>query len=181
MAHRWTMANIRIQAKNALTQNISRHMYMLSSNLDSNYSRGTINLVTTPHYLCAISHKYCLSPSARLDRYYSKINREDINSKIAKSKQMLTDNIEEKRMRMRERKDSLVQGIRDKKTIVKEKVREMEEIVERENILTIPNLLCVARSFLAPYIGYIITCGQYELAFGLLAFAGITDLVRPSN
>lgn len=170
----------RIQAKNAATQNISRHMYILSSNLNSNYARGEVNLVKTPH-LCAISHRYSLISLVRLERYYGKINREDIDSKIAKGKQMLTDNIEEKRLRMHERKESLVQGIRDKKAKVQEKVKEMEEIVERENILTIPNFLCVARSFLAPYIGYIITCGHYELAFGLLAFAGITDLVRPSN
>lgn len=180
LAHRLTMANFRIQAKNAVIQNITRHMYILSSNLDLNYYRNTINLSTTKH-LCAISHKYSFTPLALHVRDYGKINRRDIDLKIAKSKQMLTDNIEEKRLRMRERKECLVQGIRDKKAKVQEKVKEMEEIVERENILTIPNLLCVARSFLAPYIGYIITCGHYELAFGLLAFAGITDLVRPSN
>lgn len=166
------MANFRFQAKNAMTQKNLRHMYILSSNLDSNYTRGMITELTTP-YLCAISHRYSLTTS----RCYCKFNRDDINSKIAKSKQMLTDNIEKKRLRMRERKESLVQGIRDKKAKVHEKVKEMEEIVERENILTIPNLLCVARSILAPYIGYVITCGHYELAFGLLAFAGITDLV----
>lgn len=53
----------------------------------------------------------------------------------------------------------------------------MEEIVERENIFTIPNLLCVTRSFLAPYIGYVIVQEQYQLAIGLLIFAGLTDLV----
>ncbi|XP_031630837.1 probable cardiolipin synthase (CMP-forming) [Contarinia nasturtii] len=68
-------------------------------------------------------------------------------------------------------------GIREKKSKVKEKVREMEEIVERENIFTIPNLLCVTRSFLAPYIGYVITQEHYQLAIGLLAFAGLTDLL----
>lgn len=110
-------------------------------------------------------------------RLYSNIDRKNLNIKFEKGKQILTDNIELKRQRMRERKEILVQGIREKKSIVQEKVREMEEIVERENILTIPNLLCVARSFLAPYIGYVIIQENYQLAIGLLAFAGLTDLV----
>lgn len=112
------------------------------------------------------------------NRFYTNIDRKNINFKFEKSKQILTDNIELKRQRMRERKDVLVKGIQEKKTKVQEKVREMEELVERENILTIPNLLCVARSFLAPYIGYVIIQQDYQLAIGLLIFAGITDLVH---
>lgn len=111
-------------------------------------------------------------------RFYTDVDRKNINFKFEKSKQILTDNIELKRQRIRERKDVLVKGIRDKKTKVQEKVREMEVLVERENILTIPNLLCVARSFLAPYIGYVIIEQNYQLAMGLLIFAGITDLVN---
>lgn len=110
-------------------------------------------------------------------RLYSSINRRNINLKLEKSKQIITDNIELKRQRIRERKEILVQGIRDKKTKVQKTVRDLEEIVERENILTIPNLLCVARSFLAPYIGYVIVQENYQLAIGLLVFAGLTDLV----
>lgn len=108
---------------------------------------------------------------------YSNINRKDINFKLEKSKQIISDNIELKRQRIRERKEILVQGIRDKKTKVQKTVRDLEGIVERENILTIPNLLCVARSFLAPYIGYVIVQENYQLAIGLLVFAGLTDLV----
>lgn len=110
-------------------------------------------------------------------RLYSSVNRKKINFKFEKSKQIITDNIELKRQRILERKEILVQGIRDKKTKVKETVRNLEEIVERENIFTIPNLLCVARSFLAPYIGYVIVQENYQLAIGLLVFAGLTDLV----
>lgn len=111
-------------------------------------------------------------------RPYANIDRKNLNMKFEKGKQLLTDNIELKRQRIRERKEILVQGIREKKSKVQEKVREMEEIVERENILTIPNLLCVTRSFLAPYIGYVIVQENYQLAIGLLAFAGLTDLVN---
>lgn len=112
-------------------------------------------------------------------RFYTNIDRKNLSYKFEKSKQLLTDNIELKRLQIHERKEILVQGIRDKKSKVQEKVREMEEIVERENILTIPNLLCVARSFLAPYIGYVIIQEHYQLAIGLLLFAGLTDLVSP--
>lgn len=110
-------------------------------------------------------------------RFYTNIDRKNLSYKLEKSKKLLTDNIESKKLRMRERKEILVQGIRDKKSKVQEKVREVEEIVERENILTIPNFLCVARSFLAPYIGYVIVQEHYQLAIGLLLFAGLTDLV----
>lgn len=110
-------------------------------------------------------------------RFYTNVDRKNLNYKLEKSKQLLT----EKRIRIRERKDILVQGIRDKKLKVQVKVREMEEIVEREklreNILTIPNFLCVTRSCLAPYIGYIIVQEHYQLAIGLLFLAGLTDVV----
>lgn len=114
-------------------------------------------------------------------RFYASVDRKNLDLKLEKSKQILTENIELKRQQMRERKEILVQGIRDKKTKVQAKVRQMEEIVERENILTIPNLLCVARGFLSPYIGYVIVQENYQLAIGLLVFAGITDLVRLTN
>lgn len=104
-------------------------------------------------------------------------NVKSYNSNLAKRRQLLTDNIEQKRIKVQQRKDYIIQGIRDKKTQVQKKVREMEEIVERENIVTIPNILCVARSVLSPYIGYVIIQGDYPLAIGLFAFAGITDLV----
>lgn len=112
------------------------------------------------------------------NRFYTNIDRKNMNLKFEKSKKILTDNIEVKRQRIRERKEVLVKGIREKKTKVQEKVRDLEELVERENILTIPNLLCVARSFLSPYIGYVIIQEDYQLAIGLLIFAGITDLVK---
>lgn len=115
------------------------------------------------------------------NRFYTNIDRKNMNLKFEKSKKILTDNIEVKRQRIRERKEVIVKGIREKKTKVQEKVRDLEELVERENILTIPNLLCVARSFLSPYIGYVIIQEDYQLAIGLLVFAGITDLVKSSN
>lgn len=113
----------------------------------------------------------------RLYADHKQDNIKNFNLNLSKRKQLLTDNIEQKRIKVKQQKEHIIQGIRDKKSQVQKKVREMEEIVERENIVTIPNILCVARSVLAPYIGYVIIQGDYQLAIGLLAFAGITDLV----
>lgn len=105
-------------------------------------------------------------------------NIKNFDLNLAKRRQRLTDNIEQKRIQVQQRKQHLIQGIRDKKSQVQEK---LEEIVERENIFTIPNVLCVGRAFLAPYIGYVIVQGHYQFAVGLLVVAGVTDLVFVTN
>ena len=48
----------------------------------------------------------------------------------------------------------------------------------QENILTVPNLLSLSRIALSPVLGYLVLMENYSLAFGLLALAGVTDLVR---
>lgn len=47
----------------------------------------------------------------------------------------------------------------------------------RENIYTLPNLLTVSRILACPVLGWSIIEGSFGLATGLLAYAGITDLV----
>lgn len=47
----------------------------------------------------------------------------------------------------------------------------------RENIYTLPNLLTVSRIVACPALGYAIVQGNYEVATGLLVYAGLTDLV----
>ncbi|XP_069788527.1 cardiolipin synthase (CMP-forming) [Narcine bancroftii] len=46
-----------------------------------------------------------------------------------------------------------------------------------ENPWTIPNLLCMARIGLSPYLGYLIVEEKFNFALGLFTFAGITDLL----
>ncbi|GCB62594.1 cardiolipin synthase (CMP-forming) [Scyliorhinus torazame] len=46
-----------------------------------------------------------------------------------------------------------------------------------ENPWTIPNLLCMARIGLSPYLGYLIVEEEFNLALGLFTLAGITDLL----
>lgn len=93
----------------------------------------------------------------------AKVSREIIEDVLAKKKALL-----------KERQGRLVNDLRQKQTKVRERV---EEIIERENILTIPNLLCVGRGLMAPYLGYVIIEQDYRLAMGLLLFAGLTDLL----
>jgi len=43
--------------------------------------------------------------------------------------------------------------------------------------LTVPNLLTGFRLVISPYIGYLVLCEQFPLAFGLFCLAGVTDSV----
>ncbi|ODN02334.1 Cardiolipin synthase (CMP-forming) [Orchesella cincta] len=47
----------------------------------------------------------------------------------------------------------------------------------KENIWTIPNALCFVRIGMTPFIAYMIVQSQYGPAIGLLAVAGVTDLL----
>ena len=49
--------------------------------------------------------------------------------------------------------------------------------VLHENIYTIPNLLTLSRILSCPPLGYFIITQNYELATGLLIYAGVTDWV----
>ncbi|XP_013192095.2 probable cardiolipin synthase (CMP-forming) [Amyelois transitella] len=76
--------------------------------------------------------------------------------------------------KFREKKEHIIKDILETKAKVKEK---LEIVVERENPFTIPNILCMARIAMSPYLGYVILQDNYTLALGLVAFAGITDLL----
>ena len=53
---------------------------------------------------------------------------------------------------------------------------------ERENILTIPNFLCLSRILMSPYIAHLIVqTGNYPWALAAFGYAGITDLVSVQN
>lgn len=59
---------------------------------------------------------------------------------------------------------------------IKHTKRKVEEIIERENIWTVPNLLCMGRIVTAPFLSYLILSQDYQIALWLLAFAGVSDL-----
>uniref|UniRef100_A0A1L8DYD2 cardiolipin synthase (CMP-forming) n=1 Tax=Nyssomyia neivai TaxID=330878 RepID=A0A1L8DYD2_9DIPT len=107
-----------------------------------------------------------------------KKNRQDVHfqeiHKVIKGHELIQDVLEKKKEILLERKNELVQDLREKRTKVRER---MEEVIEKENIMTIPNLLCVMRGVLAPYLGYVIIQGDFTFAIGLLVAAGISDLL----
>ncbi|CAL1271667.1 unnamed protein product [Larinioides sclopetarius] len=49
--------------------------------------------------------------------------------------------------------------------------------MKKENILTIPNALCVIRIAATPVIGYLVLSELYTFSLGLVIFAGFTDVV----
>lgn len=103
----------------------------------------------------------------------------DFQIKTIRSKELIKDELKHRTEKLREKRDDFVKDMRATKHRVKERVlTRMDEIVERENVMTIPNLLCVGRAALAPYIYYVVTVqADYSYAMGLLAFAGLTDLL----
>ncbi|XP_068619160.1 probable cardiolipin synthase (CMP-forming) [Battus philenor] len=76
--------------------------------------------------------------------------------------------------KIRVKREHMLKDLKETKAKVKEKI---EEVVEKEKVLTIPNILCVARITMSPYLGYVILQDNYNLALGLLVFAGVSDLL----
>lgn len=59
---------------------------------------------------------------------------------------------------------------------IKQTKRKVEEIIEKENIWTIPNFLCMGRILTSPYLSYLILSQDYQVALWLLIIAGFSDL-----
>lgn len=81
--------------------------------------------------------------------------------------------LQTKKRLLQEKREGLVRDIRERKDKVRERV---EEVIERENVATIPNLLCIGRIVASPYLGYVIVQSEFRLAMALLIVAGLTDL-----
>ncbi|XP_030754498.1 probable cardiolipin synthase (CMP-forming) [Sitophilus oryzae] len=84
------------------------------------------------------------------------------------------EKIRDTEQKLKERGYVILQDIKDTKTKVKAKV---EEIVEKENIYTVPNFLCISRIIVSPYLGFLIVQGNFDFALGILGFAAVTDLL----
>nr|XP_033334061.1 probable cardiolipin synthase (CMP-forming) isoform X1 [Megalopta genalis]XP_033334062.1 probable cardiolipin synthase (CMP-forming) isoform X1 [Megalopta genalis]XP_033334063.1 probable cardiolipin synthase (CMP-forming) isoform X1 [Megalopta genalis]XP_033334064.1 probable cardiolipin synthase (CMP-forming) isoform X1 [Megalopta genalis] len=59
---------------------------------------------------------------------------------------------------------------------IKQTKRKVEAIIEKENIWTIPNFLCVGRIVTSPYLSYLILSQDYQVALWLLIIAGFSDM-----
>jgi len=71
-------------------------------------------------------------------------------------------------------KSNIIEDIQDTKNIVRVKV---DTIIQKENIFTIPNALCVFRVAASPVLVYLVVTSSYSAALGLFLFAGFTDLM----
>ena len=99
---------------------------------------------------CRTLNKFILERCLRQlkPRLYS-INNDDTNSK----KQEL------KRQRWARRKEIKARFIKD----FQQTRQKVEEIIERENIWTIPNFLCIGRVLSTPCLGYLIVSQDYQV------------------
>uniref|UniRef100_A0A182MJ05 cardiolipin synthase (CMP-forming) n=1 Tax=Anopheles culicifacies TaxID=139723 RepID=A0A182MJ05_9DIPT len=93
--------------------------------------------------------------------------------KSVEGSELLQNVLQKNKQLLQEKRDVIVRDIRERKEKVKERV---EEVIERENIATVPNLLCIGRIVASPYLGYVIVQGEFRLAMGMLIAAGLTDL-----
>lgn len=53
----------------------------------------------------------------------------------------------------------------------------VEESILRENILTIPNALCVSRIIMSPILAYLVVNDSLNFALSLFVLAGVTDML----
>ncbi|SPP89672.1 blast:Probable cardiolipin synthase [Drosophila guanche] len=115
---------------------------------------------------------------ARL-RLYADAKKHSLHLRTLQGRDILQGVIDKQRAEFIERKNFLVDDIREARHKVQERVREkiVEIREERENIMTIPNMLTISRAILSPYIGYVIAQGDFTFGMSLLAIAGVSDLL----
>uniref|UniRef100_A0A182U6W4 cardiolipin synthase (CMP-forming) n=1 Tax=Anopheles melas TaxID=34690 RepID=A0A182U6W4_9DIPT len=109
-------------------------------------------------------------------RYCSNLKKKQprvVAVKSVEGSELLQNVLQKNKQLLQEKRDGLVRDIRERKDKVKERV---EEVIERENVATVPNLLCIGRIVASPYLGYVIVQGDFRLAMGMLIVAGLTDL-----
>ncbi|XP_058064153.1 probable cardiolipin synthase (CMP-forming) [Anopheles bellator] len=115
----------------------------------------------SPFYRC-----YSSDPKKENHRY-------EIAVKSVERAELLQTVLLKNKRLLQEKRDVLVRDIRERKEKVKERV---EEVIERENVATLPNLLCIGRIIASPYLGYQIVQGDFRFAMAILVVAGLTDL-----
>ncbi|XP_043582538.1 probable cardiolipin synthase (CMP-forming) [Bombus pyrosoma] len=77
-----------------------------------------------------------------------------------------------KKENISKRKALRLQILRD----IKQTKRKVEVIIDKENIWTVPNILCMGRIVTSPFLSYLILSQDYQIALWLLIIAGFSDL-----
>ncbi|KAI8330449.1 CDP-alcohol phosphatidyltransferase-domain-containing protein [Chlamydoabsidia padenii] len=76
------------------------------------------------------------------------------------------------------RSDDSTSKLKQKTDNAKQVINKLKDVIPtHENIYTIPNMLTFSRLVSAPFIGYLITQHNYDVALGLFALAGFTDML----
>lgn len=149
-------------------------VFKCSSRLASLQKLCNIHIVSSEFQLLSVTYRRRLPHLTSATTFYStQVKKNDIAINTVKSTDLLQEALEKKKQQLQVKKQQLQENIRDTRTKVREKV---EEVIERENIFTIPNFLCVGRIAMSPYLGYMIVQGDYTIAMGLMIAAGLTDL-----
>lgn len=104
------------------------------------------------------------------DNFHRKNVPRQVKEIINRNKEKLRDT----EIRLKEKGQFILRDIKNTKEKVKGTV---EEIIEKENIYTLPNLLCITRILLTPYLGILIISCKFDYALMVLGVAAITDLL----
>nr|CAD7403109.1 unnamed protein product [Timema poppensis] len=121
----------------------------------------------------------CLQPHSKIVGSYSKLvvcrkySSKSEDQKDIKNRDIVHEVLQRKKERLKETGQLIIKDIKETRDKMKEK---MEEVIERENIWTIPNLLCILRIGFSPLLGYFIVQSDFNLALALLTLAGISDV-----
>ncbi|KAL1461203.1 hypothetical protein WDU94_013122 [Cyamophila willieti] len=105
--------------------------------------------------------------------YCSKYNKSTIARQ--KYKAVLHDKqekIKSTSLKIKKQGKLILSDIKETKVKMKQK---MGQVIEKENIWTVPNLLCMSRICLSPMLGYFIVHGEFDYALVFVIVAGITD------
>lgn len=133
--------------------------------INTNPMKNVINTSNNVLYKDRINIDFYSSASG------SKLKKTEFQIKEVQSSDLIKSVLERNKKILQEKKNVLVKDIKEKK----EKV---EEVIERENVFTIPNLLCVTRAFMSPYLAFVIIQNDFNFAMCILVVAGFTDLVQ---
>lgn len=169
--------------KTALINRNAVQCFVTMTRPTSNILANVYNSIGSVHPQYNSNNRYNQGGSLLHHQFYSQFKKSsNIQLKAMRGKELIKDALEIRKEQLLEKRDVFVKDMRETRSRVKERVKEkMEEIVERENVMTIPNLLCVGRGLMSPYLAYVVVQEHYTLAMGLLLFAGLTDLVNSTR